>query len=262
MRPGEMVVTFLGTGTSTGVPLLACDCPVCLSTDPRDKRTRPALTVQGPEGTILVDAGPDLRTQCLAQRVRRVDACLLTHPHADHLFGLDDLRQFNFQYGIRIPIYSTPETLAHVRRVYDYCFTTTQEGGGKPQLDLVEWEPFTPVTICGVEVLPLWHWHGNLRVTSLVFNGVFAYVTDVSAIPDETRPYLQDRETLVLGTVRYEPHPTHFHFAQALDEAKALGARQTYLTHLSHYFGHESVSQELPENIALAYDGLRLTFSP
>nr|WP_309695287.1 MBL fold metallo-hydrolase [Armatimonas sp.] len=255
-----MTVTFLGTGTSTGVPLLACDCPVCLSPDPRDKRTRPALVVHGPEGTILVDAGPDLRTQCLAQGVRRIDACILTHTHADHLFGLDDLRQFNFQYDIRIPIYSTAENLERVRSVYDYCFKTTQEGGGKPQLDLVEWEPFTPRQICGIEVLPLWHWHGNLKVTSLVFNNTFAYVTDVSQIPEETRRYLQNRETIVLGTVRYEPHPTHFHFEQALAEAKALGARQTYFTHLSHHFPHAEVSATLPENIALAHDGLRLEF--
>jgi phosphoribosyl 1,2-cyclic phosphate phosphodiesterase len=255
-----MTVTFLGTGTSTGVPLLACDCPVCLSSDPRDKRMRPALAVEGPEGTILVDAGPDLRSQCLAHGVRRVDACILTHTHADHLFGLDDLRQFNFQYGIRIPVYSTPENLERVAKVYDYCFQTTQEGGGKPQLDLVAWEPFVPVRLCGIDVLPLWHWHGNVRVTSLVFNGVFAYVTDVSEIPEETRPYLQNRDTLVLGTVRYEPHPTHFHLEKAIEEAHALGARQTLFTHLSHFFGHESVSQELPEKIALAYDGLRLEF--
>jgi phosphoribosyl 1,2-cyclic phosphate phosphodiesterase len=260
MRPGEMAITFLGTGTSTGVPLLACDCAVCLSTDPRDKRTRPALTVQGPEGTILVDAGPDFRTQCLAQKVRRVDACILTHTHADHLFGLDDLRQFNFQYDIRIPVYGTAETLERVRSVYDYCFKTTQEGGGKPQLDLVELIPFQPLMLCGIEVLPLWHWHGEVRVTSLLFNKTFAYVTDVSEVPGETRPSLQHLDTLVLGTVRYEPHPTHFHLEQAIEEAKALGARQTYFTHLSHYFSHKDVSEELPKSIALAYDGLRLAF--
>ena len=253
-----MTITFLGTGTSTGVPLLACDCAVCRSTDPHDKRTRPSITVQGPEGTILVDAGPDLRTQCLTHNIRRVDACILTHTHADHLFGLDDLRQFNFQYDIRIPVYGFPDSLERVRSVYDYCFKTTQEGGGKPQLDLVEMVPFAPLRICGVDVLPLWHWHGELRVASLVFNNTFAYVTDVSRIPDETRPYLQNRDTLVLGTVRYEPHPTHFHLEQALDEAKALSARQTYFTHLSHYFSHKEVSEELPKSIALAYDGLRL----
>ena len=255
-----MKVTFLGTGTSTGVPLIACGCDVCLSTDPRDKRLRPALAVAGPEGTILVDAGPDLRTQCLTYGVRRVDTCLLTHTHADHLFGLDDLRQFNFQYGIRIPVYGTPEHLDRVRLVYDYCFHTTQEGGGKPQLDLVAWEPFTTHTLCGVKVEPLWHWHGGVRVTSLLFNNQFAYLTDVSEIPDETRARLQGIDTIVLGAVRYEPHPTHFHLEKAIEEAQALGARQTYLTHLSHYFGHGQVSQDLPSGIALAHDGLVLSF--
>ena len=254
-----MTVTFLGTGTSTGVPLLACDCAICHSPDPHDKRTRPSITVQGPEGTILVDAGPDLRTQCLTHNVRRVDACILTHTHADHLFGLDDLRQFNFQYDIRIPVYGTDESLERVRTAYDYCFKTTQEGGGKPQLDLVELTPFQPFTLCGIEVLPLWHWHGSLIVTSLVFNRRFGYVTDVCAIPDESRPFLQNLDTLVLGTVRYEPHPTHFHLEQAIREAQALGARQTYFTHLSHYFGHEDVSADLPQSIALAYDGLHLS---
>lgn len=255
-----MTVTFLGTGTSTGVPLLACDCAVCLSKDPRDKRLRTALTVAGPEGTLLVDAGPDLRTQCLTHGVRRVDTCLLTHTHADHLFGLDDLRQFNFQYGTRIPVYGTDEHLERVRLVYDYCFRTTQEGGGKPQLDLVAWEPFLTHTLCGVQVEPLWHWHGGVRVTSLLFDRVFAYVTDVSEIPDPTRERLQGIDTLVLGAVRFEPHPTHFHLEKAIAEAQALGARQTYITHLSHYFGHETVSKDLPFGIALAYDGLKLNF--
>ncbi len=256
-----MTVTFLGSGTSAGVPLLACDCDVCRSTDQRDKRTRPAITVQGYEGTILVDAGPDLRTQCLTQNIRRVDACILTHTHADHLFGLDDLRQFNFQYGIRTPVYGYSESLERVGIVYDYCFKTTQEGGGKPQLDLVELVPFEPFRLCGIEVLPLWHWHGALRVASLVFNRKFAYVTDVSAIPAESRPFLQNLDTLVLGAVRYEPHPTHFHLEKALDEANVLNARQTYFTHLSHHFSHVAVSETLPTHIALAYDGLRLEFS-
>ena len=138
---------------------------------------------------------------------------------------------------------------------------TTQEGGGKPQLDLMELETFTPQTLCGLEVLPLWHWHGQVPVTSLVLGGKFAYVTDVSALPDETRPHLQGIENLVLGTVRFEPHPTHFHLQGALDEAKALGARQTYLTHLSHYFSHALVSETLPAGVSFAHDGLRLEFS-
>jgi len=253
-------VTFLGTGTSTGVPLIGCDCPVCVSEDARDKRLRPAIQIEGPSGNILVDAGPDLRTQMLRAGVTEVDACIITHGHADHLFGLDDLRQFNFRNGVRIPVYGTAETLERVRHVFDYCFKTTQEGGGKPQLDLVELTPFAPLALCGLELLPLWHWHGKLPVTSLLVEGRFAYVTDVSAIPEETRPYLQGVESLVLGAVRYEPHPTHFHLDGALDAAQALGAKQTYLTHLSHYFGHAAVSGELPEAVGLAYDGLRLEF--
>lgn len=241
--------------------MIGCECPVCQSDDPRDKRTRPALLIEAPAGNILVDAGPDLRMQMLAARVKKLDACIITHDHADHIFGLDDLRQFNFLNKVRIPVYATRPTLERLRSVFSYCFQNTQEGGGKPQLDLMELDAFTPITLCGLDVLPLWHWHGQLPVTSLLLGGKFAYVTDVSAIPAETRPHLQGRDSLVLGAVRYEPHPTHFHLQGALDEAQALGVRQTYLTHLSHHFCHATASETLPQGVTFAHDGLRLEFS-
>ena len=219
------------------------------------------MLIEAPEGNILVDAGPDLREQMLRAGVAKIDACIITHDHADHIFGLDDLRQFNFRNKVRIPIYATRNTLDRLGVVFSYCFQTTQEGGGKPQLDLIELTTFTPLTVCGQEILPLWHWHGQLPVTSLLLGGKFAYVTDVSALPEETRPYLQGVESLVLGAVRFEPHPTHFHLQGALDEAKALGAQHTYLTHLSHHFSHAVVSATLPKQVALAYDGLRLELS-
>lgn len=253
-------VTFLGTGTSTGVPMIACDCPVCTSTDPRDNRFRPSILVHGPEGNLLIDTTPELRLQMLRAGVERIDGCCITHTHADHIFGLDDIRQFNFRHQIRMPVYSVPEVLDRLKIIFDYCFKETQAGGGKPQLDLMPLTPYTPTTLCGLEVLPTLHLHGRLPVLSFLIEGRFAYVTDVSAIPEETKARLRGVDTLVLGTVRREPHPSHFSLQEALDAAKELEARQTYLTHLSHHFSHAALSAELPEGVALAYDGMTLSF--
>jgi phosphoribosyl 1,2-cyclic phosphate phosphodiesterase len=190
----------------------------------------------------------------------RIEAVLMTHTHADHLFGMDDIRQFNFRHKMTMPIYGTVETLAHLRRVFDYCFMDTQAGGGKPQLELREIRPFAPLSLLGIDILPLTVLHGDLPVVAYKFGASFAYVTDVSRIPDETRPHLRGLDTLVLGTVRYDPHPTHFGLYQALDEVADLAPRRAYFTHLSHHFDHDRVNAELPPGVALAHDGLRLSF--
>jgi phosphoribosyl 1,2-cyclic phosphate phosphodiesterase len=256
-----LTVTFLGSGTSTGVPMIGCDCPVCQSPNPRDKRMRPSILVTVPRGdttvNLLVDTTPDMRTQMLRAGIGRIEAALITHPHADHILGMDDIRQFNFRHSMPMPIYGTPETLDHLRIVFSYCFRETQTGGGKPQLILTDVTPYEPFEVFGVTITPLIVMHGKLPVVAYKFGEKFAYVTDVSAIPEEARPHLRGLDTLILGTVRYEPHPTHFGLQQALDEIADLAPRQTYLTHLSHHFDHDVVNASLPANIRMGYDGLR-----
>lgn len=254
-------VTFLGCGTSTGVPSIGCGCAVCTSGDPRNKRMRPSILVQitgGPTAgvNLLVDTTPEMRLQVLRAGVGRVESVLVTHTHADHIFGMDDIRQFNFRHEMRMPIYGTDEVLEHLRVVFSYAFRETQAGGGKPQLDLVPIRPYEPFDLFGVRVTPLVVMHGRLPITAYKFGDRFAYVTDVSGIPDETRPHLRGLDTLILGSVRYEPHPTHFGFHQALDEIADVAPRQAYLTHLSHYFDYETATGQCPPGIGLAYDGL------
>ena len=254
-------VTFLGTGTSTGIPMIGCDCAVCTSPNPKNRRMRPSIVVHVQDsGNLLVDTTPEMRLQMLANDIRRVEAVLITHTHADHIFGMDDIRQFNFRYGVRMPIHGTAVTLAHLRRVFDYCFTETQTGGGKPQLELREIRAGEPLSLLGLPILPLSVLHGSLPVLAFRFGKKFAYVTDVSAIPDAARDHLRDLDTLVLGTVRYEPHATHFGLWQAVAEVEDLRPRRAFFTHLSHHFDHDAVNAELPPHIRLAYDGLQLAF--
>lgn len=257
-------VTFLGTGTSTGIPMIGCDCSVCTSPDPRNKRMRPSIvvSVDGENGkqNLLVDTTPEMRLQMLRAGIGRIEAVLMTHTHADHIFGMDDIRQFNFRHKMTMPIHGTSDTLGHLRRVFDYCFQETQSGGGKPQLELREIRPFEPFRLLHVDVMPIMVLHGNLPVVAYKFGPSFAYVTDVSNIPDQARAHLQNLDTLVLGTVRHEPHPTHFGLYQAIEEVAALAPRRAFFTHLSHHFDHDQVSRELPPSIALAHDGLILSF--
>jgi phosphoribosyl 1,2-cyclic phosphate phosphodiesterase len=256
-----LTVTFLGAGTSTGVPVIGCNCPVCTSPDPRNKRLRPSIvvTVRGGDfaGTnLLVDTTPDMRFQVLRAGINRVEAVLITHTHADHVFGMDDLRQYNFLHKMRIPIYGTQPVLDHLRRVFEYAFKETQAGGGKPQIDLVPITPYEPFPLCGLAVTPLPVLHGKEPVMAYKFGTRFAYVTDVSEIPPLTLPYLEDLDSLILDAVRYEPHSTHFGLFQALDVIADLAPRQAYLTHLSHHFDYAVTSAELPPGVALGYDGL------
>ena len=251
-----MKVTVLGSGTSHGVPMIGCDCTVCTSSDPKNTRLRPAILVTAPDGAnLLVDTPPEMRLQMLQNHVRRLDGVLYTHSHADHIFGLDDVRVFNYRSGRAMPVYAEPDVLDDLRRIYEYIFVPTQAGGGKPQVELSPLTPGVPLTLHGLEVRPLRVWHGRLPVLAFRFGPRFAYVTDVSEIPPETWPHLQDLDLLMLDAVRREPHSTHFHLAAALEAIAQLKPKRTLLTHLSHDYDHAATNATLPPGVELAYDG-------
>lgn len=251
--PGEIRVTLMGTGTSTGVPRIACDCPVCTSPDPRNRRLRAGVLVETARGNLLIDTSPDLRLQALENDVRRVDGVLYTHAHADHIYGLDDLRVFNFIQGSELPCYGSRQTLATVRRYFAYVFDDVPQESSKPHLSLVPVrEPFE---VLGTEVVPVPVWHGGMEVYGYRLGG-FALVTDVSRIPDAGYELLEGLDVLVLGALRHRPHPTHLSFEQALSEARRIGARRTLLTHVSHEVDHAAPGVALPEGVEIAHDGL------
>lgn len=247
-----MRVIVLGSGTSHGVPMIGCDCAVCTSPNPKNRRFRPSIAVQNEGRTILVDTTPELRLQALACGLNRVDAVLFTHTHADHIFGLDDLRRFNDLSGEEIPIYGDEGTLADIRRIFLYVFTETQAGGGKPRLTLHRIpESFD---LFGLHVESFYVMHGQLPVLAFRFND-FAYVTDVNFIPDAAKAKLYNLDLLILDAVRHQPHATHFGLYQALEVVAELQPRLALFTHLSHHFDHDRTNAELPSGVALAYDG-------
>ena len=248
--------TVLGCGTSIGVPVIGCRCRVCTSDEPKNRRLRTSLCLRHDGKVILIDTSPDLRQQCLTFGVERVDAVLFTHAHADHIFGLDDLRAFNFLQVEPIPCYASPPTLEHLHQVFGYVFDgVPSEGGGKPRLRTVAIaERFE---VCGLEAQALPVLHGSIDVTAYRF-GRFAYVTDCNDIPQSSFEALADVDTLILDALRYEPHPTHFSVSEAIDVARRLGARVTYLTHMNHDIDYSAPEVELPPGVELAYDGLTL----
>lgn len=250
-------VTFLGTGTSTGVPVIGCTCPTCRSDDPRDRRWRPCILIQLADGIhVLVDTPPDLRSQALAFGVARVDAILFTHAHADHVLGLDDVRPFNFRQRAPIPCYGDAPTITAVRRMFAYVFDKgTPAGGGLPELAL-----FTlngPVVIGRTTFLPVPVWHGDQLILGYRV-GRFAYLTDCSGIPDGSWPLLEGVATLVIDALRDRPHPTHFSVAQAIEAVGRISPMRTYLTHMGHDLPHAATCARLPAGMELAYDGLVL----
>jgi phosphoribosyl 1,2-cyclic phosphate phosphodiesterase len=255
--PSRVEVIMLGTGTSHGVPMIGCDCAVCASSDPRDTRTRPSIFVRFGEQSILVDTSPELRVQCLANDISRVDAVLFTHHHADHVVGLDDLRRFNWIQGTPIEVYATQRTFSSLHKMFSYAFTPPSNNPtSKPELraNLITHDPFT----VGEEtIVPVPLWHGDLQVLGFRFGG-FAYCTDCSDIPESSRRFLTDLDVLVLDAVRRKPHSTHFSVDQAVEMAQIINARQTYFTHIAHGLQHEATNAELPQDIELAYDGQRI----
>ena len=250
-----MKLTFLGTGTSTGVPSIACDCETCLSDDPRDKRLRVSILVEHKGKTILVDTSSDFRQQALRADIRYLDAVLITHCHVDHVFGLDDIRPLNFRYGA-MPIFANDIAWIDLRRIFQYIFQPVHFGGGLPELiphTVYHKAPFCigeDLTVTPLEVI-----HGKLPVVAYRFND-FAYATDLKYIPPDSMDGLRDLDVLVLDCVRIKPHSTHLGLEEALAVIEDLKPKRAFLTHLNHDIMYERDSKLLPENVRFGYDGL------
>jgi phosphoribosyl 1,2-cyclic phosphate phosphodiesterase len=254
-----MKLLFLGSGTSHGVPVIGCDCAVCASADPRNRRTRVSALVREGESALLIDTPPDFREQMLRHRVRRVDAVLFTHAHADHIFGLDDVRILCNMQRAPMPVYGSPETLAQLRQKFDYVFDSRDftRGWDVPRLTA---HPLTgPAQIAGVEVVPTPIRHGCATILGYRFGGL-AYLTDCSGVPEETLALLRGLDTVVVGAIRHERHPTHFSVGEALELIERLKPRRAFITHISHRLEHASTEANLPGHVRLAYDGLEIEF--
>jgi phosphoribosyl 1,2-cyclic phosphate phosphodiesterase len=255
---GQLV--FLGTGTSVGVPAIGCGCDVCTSTDPRNNRTRCGLVLGLPGGNLLVDSPPDLRTQLLRERIGLVHAVLYTHEHADHVFGLDDLRLMQFYLDGPVPLFCDQAVEVRIRKSFDYAFNPPKDlhAGGAPQLAFHRISPAEPFDILGQRTIPVKLRHGpNFDVLGFRF-GKVAYCTDTNGIPPESMAKLLELDVLILGALRRHRHTTHFSLEEAIEVAQSLGARRTLLTHLSHDLDHATISANLPPGIELAYDGLQV----
>ena len=259
-----MRVTVLGSGTSHGVPSIGCDCDVCRSTDPHDRRLRPSILLELSNGSasafassvrsILVDTSTDLREQALRADVRRVDAILFTHSHADHVMGLDDVRRYNQMQKGAIPCYADQATLLNLRRMFSYVFQPPKQlGGGLPQLSL--FEIAGPFVLGGAEVVPVPLMHGSLPVLGFRI-GAFAYLTDCNRIPDESWPLLTGVRIVILDALRHRPHSTHFSVSESIAIAAKIGVERAYFTHICHDLPHAATNASLPQGIELAYDGL------
>ena len=256
----DLSLTILGCGTSTGVPLIQCRCEVCLSPDPKDKRLRASVWIQVRGKSILIDTSTDLRQQALREQIPRIDAVLITHPHADHVHGIDELRSFNFIQKSDIPLYGNVWTCEELKSKFAYIFdpNPTIEGGGIPRLNLHLFQAQSPyLEILGEKIIPISVNHGSKECVGYRL-GPVAYVTDCSTIPEPSLERLKDLSVLVLDCLRLTPHNTHFNLEQALDTVSKLKPKKTFLTHLGHEFEYAKWTKRLPEGVFLAYDGLRI----
>lgn len=252
-----MKVTFLGTGTSQGIPVIGSKHPVCLSTNPKDKRLRVSVLVEWDNQTVIIDCGPDFRMQMLNNNVERLDAIFLTHEHNDHTAGLDDIRPFFFRQG-DIPVFAHKRVLKGLQKRFDYIFETENKYPGAPGVIQNELEN-KPFDFHGKKVIPINFQHNRLQVFGFRLED-FAYLTDLKSIEDEETEKLHGVKVLVVNALRIEPHHSHFNLEEALEFIKKVQPQKAYLTHISHLMGfHDEVQAQLPENVFLAYDNLKIT---
>lgn len=255
-----MRITLLGTGTSTGVPMIACNCQTCRSDDPRDKRLRVSVLIETERGNIVIDTSADFRQQMLIEKVKTLDAVLYTHHHYDHIAGFDDLRAFQFLMHRAPKCYATQETFYHIRQTFPYAFgAAVQSGGGLPKIpfEVIGREAFE---VLGVTIQPIWAKHGVIDVVGYRI-GDFAYLTDCNSISDDSIELLKGLKVMILDGLRPKPHPTHFSLGEAAAVANRIGADITYLTHMNHDVLHAREEKSLPERVRLGYDGLSFTHS-
>ncbi len=254
----SLKITVLGSGTSSGVPTIGCTCAVCHSPDPRDNRLRPSILIEQGEQKIVIDTTPDFRTQILRAGIDRLDALVYTHAHADHIFGLDDVRPFNYRHKRNIPIYLHQPTFDVIRRVFDYVFMervhTPNTNIPKLDVHIVEEEPFE---VCGLRFEPIPLMHGDALIHGYRFGNV-AYLTDHSHIPETSLERLRGLDVLFLDALRHKPHPTHSTVEQSVATAQTLRPKRTFLTHICHDLPHAETESSLPEGIFMAYDGLTI----
>ena len=253
-----MRLTFLGTGTSHGIPMIGCECAVCRSADPRNQRLRPSVLVEKDRHAVLIDATPDFRTQALRAGLRQVDAVLVTHSHADHVLGLDDLRVFTGKDGRKMPLYGSASSLADIQRVFPYACTDKPAWPGLPSFEFHPVEPDTEFQVAGLTCRALPLPHGRMTVYGFVLDRAVAYLTDCNAVPPETVGFLNQIPLLVLDALRQRPHPTHLTIADALAVIASISPQQALLTHLCHEIDHATVEAQLPPGVRLAHDQLRL----
>jgi phosphoribosyl 1,2-cyclic phosphate phosphodiesterase len=257
----EATLTFLGTGTSMGVPTLGCDCSVCTSTDPRNRRTRPSILLEYNAHHVLVDTGPDFHAQALREGIRRVDAVLYTHGHADHVMGFDDLRPLSFRLKDNLPVYADDATANNIERIFEYTFRKEDRYPTSAQVEIhrIDPTPGSGVNLFGACFRRIPVTHGRQEITGYRF-GDAAYLTDMSDIPAESITLLQGLDVLILDALQHDPHPSHSHLEKSVALVEQLKPRRAFFTHMSHNLDHEATDAKLPPHIRLAYDGLKLTF--
>jgi phosphoribosyl 1,2-cyclic phosphate phosphodiesterase len=267
----QATLTFLGSGTSMGVPTLGCTCAVCLSAtppgpglpapDPHNRRTRPSVLINWQDHAVVIDTGPDFHAQALRENIRHLDAVFYTHGHADHILGLDDLRPLSFHNPNKLPLYADDPTAATIERIFDYTFSQEHRypTSARVTLHRLSSAPGTAVTLFGARFERIPVTHGRQTITGYRF-GSAAYLTDISDIPTESLPLLANLDVLILDALRREPHPTHSHLANSIALVERLQPRRAFFTHMSHDLDHETTNAQLPPHIRLAYDGLQIPF--
>jgi len=250
-------LTVMGSGTSMGVPTIGCTCAVCHSQDPHDRRTRPSILLEYNDKLVLIDTTPDFREQAIREQIRRIDAVLYTHTHADHILGIDDLRPLSYHRDGKIPLYARPEAADFLRNMFRYIFDADYKFGGLARVELL------PITgafeLFGTKFIPVPVIHGDAEIYGFRF-GSAAYLTDFSAVPEASYSLLQDLDVLFLDALRYKPHPTHSTVERSLQIAEQLHAKRVFFTHICHDLAHEETNAKLPQHVRLSYDGMKLEF--